>query len=52
LDAVACIGDRSDHLLGIATMSLESEGYLSPDVGSWIAKHRSQNRSFSALPTG
>lgn len=24
-------------------MSLESEGYLSPDVGSWIAKHRSQH---------
>ncbi|MFO1024686.1 MAG: DUF5677 domain-containing protein [Acetobacteraceae bacterium] len=30
-------------------MSLESEGYLSPDVRSWIATHRSQNPELFGL---
>jgi hypothetical protein len=30
-------------------MSLASDGYLSPDVGGWIAKHRAQCVEWFAL---
>jgi hypothetical protein len=30
-------------------MSLESDGYLSPDVGKWIAKHRSEHMAWFEL---
>src|ERR1700733_11823527 len=30
-------------------MSLESDGYLSPDAGNWISKHRGQNFDYFGL---
>lgn len=30
-------------------MSLASDGYLSPDVGGWVAKHRAENAEWFAL---
>src|ERR1700751_1364751 len=43
------LAERPSSPSGEIVMSLESDGYLSPDMGNWISKHRGLNAECFSL---